>query len=129
MSDELNRAVERHQRARASGEVPAEYACGTADSNRDAGLIVAAYLDEHPADDAEPVEVEWMAAVIPGFARADSGVCGARGDGWTVIAHRKPSGWAFVVSGDGCDASRICPTRREARVLLRLFGIPLKGTV
>lgn len=82
-------------------------------------------LADGPPDDAASVTAEWLASVVPGFAASDSGVAGAMGDDWRVIAYRKPSGWAFVVSGDGCEASRICPTRGEARSMLRLFGIPL----
>lgn len=126
-NDELRAAAEAVVRE-AFPDTPGSRAdVGTANVwyDQQAVAVAQAYLSEHPADDAEKVDADWLAAALPGFVvthRGDMGGC--EFDGWLVMAHVKAGVWVVSAShrtsGNG---ARPCPTRGHVRRLLRALRI------
>lgn len=132
MSDELRAAAERFSkwvdtpRVRIVGSVDQEQIDG------DAYELAAAYLAEHPADDAEPVTADWLRGL--GFVRGQQA---AADDNLTLRAggveltrwHRRgvPAvEWSVQTAEDGADWLPPClrpATRGHVRRLLAALGI------
>lgn len=94
-----------------------------AQRSADMALVVAAYLAAHPADDGEPVTVEWLDAVgfVGGKFYRDRvrgpllrGVSDAGDEYWSIRSYPIPN-----------DAKP--KTRGEVRRLLKALGVPLRA--
>ena len=100
---------------------------------RDMRMVALAWVNEHPADDAEPIDMPWLLAIGGKDEAQDT-------DRFVSVRHQKS--WWYENKSDGfwClqinngivrDASdgRPKPTRGEYRQLCRIIGIPLvEGT-
>lgn len=114
MSDEELKAIASRVRPHAAGNL------GNADI-ADRNALAAAYLAEHPADDAEPITANWLAAVgftSPGaFTHTiDGGITMEWFSGGDL------GQWECII-GD-----HVCPdfgTRGQLRRLCAALGVPL----
>lgn len=138
MIDELREAVERTRRVHAGETVCDVYGRVYLDDSwkrfaADNKVIAAAYLADHPADDAEPVTKEWLLSV--GFDDRRNGVSmglGLRVNGGPHLycscnAPGVTPDWYF---DDGrLIACNDLLTRGHVRRLCAALGVPLTGSV
>lgn len=112
-------------RAAAERFLPGDSYNSIAQADTDAYLLANAYLAEHPADDDEPVIVDWMDATAP-----DLGVCHQTHKSYRLapsirlVAQPFVGGWLpcelWIGGGDSLTSRKV--TRRDVRQLLRSLG-------
>ena len=95
----------------------------------DGGLIIQAYLDEHPADDGEAVTAEWLGAVGAIYLTADIGFVTddriAEPVLTWVLDSESETGISCPSIG-GSDIGCNITTRGQVRQILSALGIELK---
>lgn len=134
MSDDIRAAAERVRRWSNGGEsqrVVYDFTDEVMDdfnyrmlencATRDLKLLAAAYLAEHPADDDEPVDMDWFNSV--GFA-IEIDLFAVRG---ILSFFRNSKGWNVTVV-NSVPVNRGDMTRGDVRRLCAALGVELEGT-
>lgn len=130
MSDKLQQAVERLRRAKNGESIEIVYGTTNywsafARLGNDEAILSNAYLAEHPADDGEPINSEWLESIGSVKVLSDRWHGFYNGDGIEVSFFRPNETVPYKLTIDHQVTVEV-KTRGDFRRLCKVFEIDLK---